>query len=110
VIGAHSGSYCIYRALAVASGTLDPVRLMACCSPLALRSVIRWPSDVLQTLLPDLEMTAPSVKIGPFPSWFDPKKVRHSFEIAKGSVAVMHGCIPQSVPRLSRLIHLDTSC
>ena len=25
-IGAHSGSYCIYRGLAVASGTLDPVR------------------------------------------------------------------------------------
>jgi len=50
-IGAHSGSYSIYRALAVASGALDP------------------------TALPNLQMTAPSVQIGPFPSWFDPKKI-----------------------------------
>ena len=53
IIGAHSGSYSIYRALAVASGTLDPVRsrafrswaglahassLCQCCRPLADRA------------------------------------------------------------------------
>lgn len=50
-MGAHSGSYSIYRALAVAAGALDP------------------------TYRPDFTMTAPSVPLGPFPSWFDPKKI-----------------------------------
>ena len=49
VIGTHSGSYAIYRALAVAAGTLDPLHKA------------------------DLTDTSPIVKIGPFPQWEDPK-------------------------------------
>ncbi|MGB0905154.1 MAG: GTP cyclohydrolase II, partial [Mangrovicoccus sp.] len=45
VIGAHSGSYGVYRALAIASGALDPVHR------------------------PDLTHTRPSADIGPFPQW-----------------------------------------
>ena len=45
VIGTHSGGYGLYRALAVAAGTLDPVHK------------------------PDLTDTAPTNKIGPFDQW-----------------------------------------
>ena len=45
-IGTHSGSYAVYRALAVATGTLDPLHK------------------------PDLTNTAPAVNIGPHPQWF----------------------------------------
>ena len=48
VIGTYSGSYMVYRALAVASGQLDPEHK------------------------PDLTHTAPTGSIGPFPSWSDP--------------------------------------
>ena len=51
VIGAHSGSYAIYRALAVAAGTLDPVHVA------------------------DLTDTAPAVRIGPYPRWGDASKI-----------------------------------
>lgn len=51
VIGTHSGSYAIYRALAVASGSLDPDHI------------------------PDLTNTAPAEPIGPFPSWEGAKKI-----------------------------------
>ena len=44
-IGAHSGSYSIYRALAIAAGTLDPVHV------------------------PDLTDTSPAARIGPHPQW-----------------------------------------
>ncbi len=50
-IGAHSGSYALYRALAVAAGKLDPVHV------------------------PDLTDTTPAERIGPFPQWHDPEKV-----------------------------------
>ncbi|TFL02696.1 GTP cyclohydrolase N terminal-domain-containing protein [Pterulicium gracile] len=50
-LGAHSGSYSIYRALAIAMGTLDP------------------------THKPDYTLTEPPVDILPQPSWFDPKKI-----------------------------------
>jgi GTP cyclohydrolase II len=50
-IGTHSGSYTVYRALATAAGKLPPEHR------------------------PDLTNTAPVVKIGPHPSWFDPKKI-----------------------------------
>ncbi len=50
-IGTHSGAYSIYRALAVASGALDPLHK------------------------PDLTNTAPTCKIGPFDTWSDPKKI-----------------------------------
>ncbi len=50
-IGSHSGSYMVYRALAVASGKLDPEHR------------------------PDLTHTHPSDEIGPFSSWCDPKKI-----------------------------------
>uniref|UniRef100_A0A7S2R7M6 GTP cyclohydrolase II n=1 Tax=Mucochytrium quahogii TaxID=96639 RepID=A0A7S2R7M6_9STRA len=50
-IGAHGGSYCVYRALAIASNALDP------------------------DYTPNFLNTHPAVKIGPFPSWSDPKKI-----------------------------------
>jgi hypothetical protein len=43
VIGSHSGSYAVYRALAVSSGALDPIRR------------------------PNLTNTYPAATIGPFP-------------------------------------------
>jgi GTP cyclohydrolase II len=51
VIGTHAGSYGVYRALAVASGVLDP------------------------THKADLTDTSPIVQIGPYPSWSDPNKI-----------------------------------
>jgi GTP cyclohydrolase II len=51
VIGTHSGSYAVYRALAVASGALSPLHI------------------------PDLTNTAPAEPIGPFGQWFDPEKI-----------------------------------
>lgn len=51
VIGAHSGSYSLYRALAVAAGTLDPVHIS------------------------DLTDTAPAATIGPYPRWGDASKI-----------------------------------
>ncbi len=50
-IGTHSGSYSVYRALAVASGALDPHHV------------------------PDLTNTAPTCQIGPFDSWSDPQRI-----------------------------------
>lgn len=50
-IGAHQGSYCIYTGLAVAGGKLDP------------------------NYVPNLKGTSPVFKIGPHPSWYDPKKI-----------------------------------
>ncbi len=50
-IGAHSGSYALYRALAIAAGTLDPVHK------------------------PDLTDTAPTEHIGPFPQWGDADRI-----------------------------------
>jgi GTP cyclohydrolase II len=51
VIGTHSGSYSVYRALAVAAGALSP------------------------THRADLTNTAPTDKIGPYPQWTDPGKI-----------------------------------
>ncbi|MGP1383695.1 MAG: GTP cyclohydrolase II [Thainema sp.] len=51
VVGTHSGSYAIYRALAVAQGTLQPDHKA------------------------DLTNTAPIINIGPYPSWFDADKI-----------------------------------
>mmetsp|Transcript_13714 Transcript_13714/g.14255 ORF Transcript_13714/g.14255 Transcript_13714/m.14255 type:complete len:447 (-) Transcript_13714:128-1468(-) len=50
-IGAHSGGYCIYTALAVAAGELNPSHI------------------------PNLSQTAPVHDFGPYPSWKDPKKI-----------------------------------
>ena len=50
-IGAHSGSYSIYRALAMAMGTLIPSHK------------------------PDYARTEPPVAIPPNPAWFDPSKI-----------------------------------
>lgn len=50
-IGAHSGSYSIYRALAIAMGTLVP------------------------THKPDYSRTEPPIEIPPQPSWSDPSKI-----------------------------------
>ncbi|MBV8534717.1 MAG: GTP cyclohydrolase II, partial [Alphaproteobacteria bacterium] len=51
VIGAHAGSYALYRALAIAAGKLSPIHV------------------------PDLTNTAPAERIGPFPQWGDAKKI-----------------------------------
>lgn len=50
-IGAHSGSYSVYRALAMASGQLDPEHIA------------------------DLTNTSPLINFGPFPSWERPDKI-----------------------------------
>ena len=50
-VGTHSGSYAVYRALAVAAGALDP------------------------EYRPDLTDTAPTDRIGPHPQWFDDKRI-----------------------------------
>lgn len=50
-IGAHGGSYCVYRALAVATGKLDLDHY------------------------PKLKLTVPPFKIGPNPSWFGEDKI-----------------------------------
>lgn len=50
-IGAHQGSYCIYTGLAVAAKSLNP------------------------DYVPNLRLTSPVFKIGPFPSWYDPRKI-----------------------------------
>ena len=51
VIGTHSGSYSVYRALAVAARVLDPEHR------------------------PDFTDTSPWHAIGPHPQWFDPDKI-----------------------------------
>ena len=51
VIGTHSGSYGVYRALAVAAGAL------------------------VRGHKPDLTNTAPTDPIGPYPQWADPAKI-----------------------------------
>jgi GTP cyclohydrolase II len=50
-IGAHGGSYSIYRALAISSGAMDP------------------------QARPDLHDTSPVCEIGPHPQWADPGKI-----------------------------------
>jgi GTP cyclohydrolase II len=50
-IGAHGGSYSVYRALAVSSGALNP------------------------SVRPDLTDTAPVVPLGPHPQWGEPGKI-----------------------------------
>ena len=51
VIGSHGGSYAVYRALAVSSGALDPIRR------------------------PDLTNTYPAATIGPFEQWTEQRIV-----------------------------------
>ena len=51
VIGTHSGSYSVYRAISVAAGHLDPSHV------------------------PDLTNTSPVTQIGPHSQWFDAKKL-----------------------------------
>ena len=50
-IGAHSGGYALYRALAVAAGSLDALHK------------------------PDLTNTSPAAEIGPHPQWADPSRI-----------------------------------
>ena len=51
VIGSYSGSYSVYRALAVAAGGLNPEHQA------------------------DLTNTAPTRQLGPHPQWHDPKRI-----------------------------------
>ncbi len=48
-IGAHGGSYALYRALAISAGALNPI------------------------IRPDLTNTAPVIELGPFAQWSDPE-------------------------------------
>jgi GTP cyclohydrolase II len=50
-IGAHGGAYSVYRALAVASGAMDPM------------------------VRPELVNTHPAVPVGPHPQWSEPGKI-----------------------------------
>ena len=50
-IGSYSGSYSVYRALAVAAGSLDPLHK------------------------PDLTDTAPAVDLGPYEQWYDGERI-----------------------------------
>jgi GTP cyclohydrolase II len=50
-IGAHGGSYSVYRALAVSSGALNPI------------------------VRPDLTNTSPVVDLGPYPQWADAGRI-----------------------------------
>jgi len=50
-IGAHGGSYALYRALAVSSGALSPIAR------------------------PDLTNTSPVIEIGPFPQWSEAGRI-----------------------------------
>src|SRR5712671_2130272 len=50
-IGAHGGSYALYRALAVSSGALSPIAR------------------------PDLTNTSPVIEVGPFPQWSEPGRI-----------------------------------
>jgi hypothetical protein len=50
-VGAHGGGYCIYTALAVAAGELNPSHI------------------------PNLSKTSPTNEFGPFDSWKNPKKL-----------------------------------
>lgn len=50
-IGAHSGSYTVYRALSIASGKFPPQHR------------------------PDLDNTQSPVQLGPYPQWMDPTKI-----------------------------------
>ncbi len=50
-IGAHGGAYSLYRALAISSGTLNPIAR------------------------PDLTNTAPVLAIGPHPQWAEPSRI-----------------------------------
>ena len=50
-IGAHGGSYALYRALAVSSGALNPIAR------------------------PDLSNTAPVIDIGPYPQWYESDRI-----------------------------------
>ena len=50
-IGAHGGSYALYRALAISAGAMNPI------------------------LRPDLTNTHPVVDIGPFPQWSEPGRI-----------------------------------
>src|SRR3954467_13353565 len=51
VIGAHGGSYALYRALAISARALNPLAR------------------------PDLRNTHPAVEIGPHPQWSEPQKI-----------------------------------
>ena len=50
-IGAHAGSYAVYRALAIAAGQLSSLHV------------------------PDLTDTAPAEQVGPHPQWMDPQRI-----------------------------------
>ncbi len=51
VIGTHNGAYALYRALAIASGGLDPEHV------------------------PDLTLTSPTFQFGPHPQWSEPDAI-----------------------------------
>ena len=77
-IGAHGGSYSIYRALAISSGAMDP------------------------SARPDLNDTSPVCEIGPHAQWGDPGKIVSLDPWATASPTISATCLPKAstcVPR-----------
>jgi hypothetical protein len=99
-IGAHGGSYCIYRGLAVRFffHSIEEVLqwsphgfvYLSCRLPRGLwtRCARDWGfssrpyilltdtfSPIMQDSFPNLAQTTPAAKIGPHPTWADPEKV-----------------------------------
>ncbi|CCI44599.1 unnamed protein product [Albugo candida] len=66
-IGAHGGSYCVYRGLAIAAGALDKV---ICGAQVSTSEMMM----IELVLLPQLSKTTPAAKIGPHSSWGDSEK------------------------------------
>ena len=68
-IGAHGGSYALYRALAVSSGALSPIAR------------------------PDLTNTAPVVEVGPFPQWSEPGRIVSLPPRLSASLGALSDCL-----------------
>ena len=74
-IGAHGGAYSVYRALAVASGAMDPM------------------------VRPELVNTHPVVPVGPHPQWSQPGKI---VSLDPWGARIAEGAPPARLPSPSR--------
>lgn len=74
-IGAFGGSYCIYRALSVASGALDPVRAFRPARGACRAHPVLTQRRITQDYSPDYGLTHPAADIGPHPGWFDEDRI-----------------------------------
>ena len=82
-IGAHGGSYALYRALAVSSGAMSPIARpdLTNTSPVVeIGPFPQWsePNRIVSldpVQRPDLHNTSPAAEIGPFPQWSEPGRI-----------------------------------